>query len=102
MYYVFIVNMSVIRIHVITEYSMLIPKDNSWVQSNLFYSMFVYLPQLQSNLQERLEHEKRELDQNHSKSTKQMEVRLYDLENTNKVRCASLNWKIYTDMSHVL
>ena len=84
--------MSEISTRVITEYSLLIPLDNTWIQSNLLYSMFVCLPQLQSNLQERLEHEKRELDQNHSKSTKQMEVRLYDLENTNKVRSAAVNW----------
>ena len=37
-------------------------------------------------MQQRFEREKRELEQSHVKIVKQMEARLYEVENANKVR----------------
>jgi len=42
-------------------------------------------PQLQSTSSSRQDQERRELEQTHSKVLQQLETRLYDVENSNKV-----------------
>ena len=49
--------------------------------------------QIQTSNQERYEREKRDLEQNHTKLTKQMDAKLFQLESENKVRMGTMKKK---------
>jgi len=52
----------------------------------MFIYMFLLCWQLQSSSQQKQEQDRRETDQSHSKIVQQLETRLYDVENINKVK----------------
>lgn len=57
------------------------------MRERLLFSLFLCLlfAQVKSSCQSKLEHDRKELEHSHLRIVKQMEAKLYDLENTNKV-----------------